>query len=218
MEILVKGGRLHIEGVPDAIKLVRVDGQKARRIADLALHRIDLEFSQQCLVQINRFLGASDAIVRQALWRGAVSHYMKCFGNSVARGQLSAEKILKGESLGLEIHNYFKELRNKHIIHDENDVTQCWPSAAVNGGTKPHKVEKIITLSITADTLLEESYSNLDKLIGMSLSWVENMYEKLCSELINELEAESYQELLNRDPVFVKKPEIDSVGRARARD
>lgn len=147
----------------------------------------------------------------------SITQYMKCFGSSASRGQLSAEKILKGAALGLEIHNYFKDLRNKHIIHDENDVAQCWPGAAINNGEKSYKIEKIITFSLTADTLLKESYSNLDKLITMSLDWVKDEYEKVCISLTSELETVPYQDLINRESVAHRKPEIDDVGIARER-
>ena len=111
----MKNNGLHIDGVPDAVKFIKLSGRKARRLADLVLHRHDLEFSARCLVEINRFSKPSDGLVQQALWRSAVLHYIKCFGNSAARGQLSAKRILKNEQLGLEIHKYFKELRDKHI-------------------------------------------------------------------------------------------------------
>jgi hypothetical protein len=146
MEISVKEGGFHIDGVSGAIKLIKLSGHKARRVADLALHRSDLEFSRECLTRINSFLSPAEGIVRQALWKTAICQYIKCFGSSASRGQLSAEKVLKGDPLGLEIHQYFKDLRNKHIIHDENDVAQCWPGAAINDGKQSYKVEKIIRL------------------------------------------------------------------------
>lgn len=217
MEVSVKDGGFHIDGVPDAVKLIKLNGHKARRVADLALHRSDLAFAKECLTRINMYLSPSDAVVRQALWKTAICQYIKCFGSSVSRSQLSAEQILKGDSLGLEIHQYFKDLRNKHIIHDENDVAQCWPGAAINDGKKSYKVEKIISFSLTADTLIEESYSNLEKLVGTSISWVKDEFERLCTELTTELETVPYQELINRAPVAHRKPEVEGVGGKRER-
>jgi hypothetical protein len=217
VKISVKDGGIHIDDVPDAIKLIKLNGHKARRAADLALHRSDLEFAKECLTQINKFLSPSDATVRQALWKTAICQYIKCFGSSASRGQLNAKKILKGDSLGLEIHQYFKDLRNKHIIHDETDVAQCWPGAAINDGKKSYKIEKIISLSLTADTLIEENYSNLGKLVETSLGWVKNEFEILCTELTTELEAVPYQELIGRASVAHRKPEIDGVGANRER-
>ncbi len=35
----------HIEGFPNAVKVLRIDGPKAQRLADLALHKADLDFA-----------------------------------------------------------------------------------------------------------------------------------------------------------------------------
>ena len=38
-----------MEGFPDAVKALRIDGRKARRLADLALHKADLDFALDAL-------------------------------------------------------------------------------------------------------------------------------------------------------------------------
>jgi len=45
---------LHIEGFPDAVKVVVIDGREAKRLADLALHKDDLEFADACLDAIDQ--------------------------------------------------------------------------------------------------------------------------------------------------------------------
>jgi hypothetical protein len=48
MQITRRGeNELHLDGFPDAIKLIRVDGPKAQLLADLALHRSDLRFAAE---------------------------------------------------------------------------------------------------------------------------------------------------------------------------
>jgi len=78
---------LHIEGFPDAVKVIRVDGPHAKRLADLALHESDLEFAADCVEAINH-APEEPLVLRQALWRAAIVHFMKCFGGG-ARFQLS---------------------------------------------------------------------------------------------------------------------------------
>jgi len=39
-----------IEGFPDAVKALRLVGRKAQRLADLALHKEDLDFAFECLL------------------------------------------------------------------------------------------------------------------------------------------------------------------------
>jgi len=131
-EISQQESGLHIEGCPDAVKVIAVEGWRSKRLADLALHKDDLEFADSCLDAIN-VSPEEPFVIREALWRSAIVHFMKCFGDSGARFQLSSVKILNGElpevSMAFE---YFKDLRNKHFVHDENSYAQSLPGAILN--------------------------------------------------------------------------------------
>jgi len=87
---------IHIEGFPDAVRLVELNDPKARRISDLMLHQHDLEFADGCLEAINA-TPPDSLLVREALWRSAIIHFAKCFGGSAARFQLDRKKIYKNE-------------------------------------------------------------------------------------------------------------------------
>jgi len=93
-EISQQESSLHIEGFPDAVKVIAVEGGRSKRLADLALHKDDLEFADSCLDAIN-VSPEEPFVIREALWRSAIVHFMKCFGDSGARFQLSSVKILK---------------------------------------------------------------------------------------------------------------------------
>jgi hypothetical protein len=163
-----------IEGAPpDAVKAVQIDGREARRLADLALHKSDLEFAIQCLDAIN-LTHETFWVIREALWRSAIIHFIKCFGNSRARSQLSADKIFKGDTVGIDVFGYFLNLRNKHFIHDENSYAQSIPGALLNKGDKKFKIEKIVCFSAIAETLEQNNYDNLVLLIQKSKVSVEN--------------------------------------------
>ena len=43
----------HVEGFPEAVKVLGLKSREAQRLADLALHNSDLEFSLSCLDGIN---------------------------------------------------------------------------------------------------------------------------------------------------------------------
>ena len=205
---------LHIEGFPDAVKVVRLNGLKAKRLADLALHKADLECAVQCLESINQ-VGDRPWVVQQALWRSAIVHMMKCFGDSGARSQLSAKKIYKGDSLALTVFDYFKNLRNKHFIHDENSYAQSLPGAVLNKGNKPFKIEKIICVNTVAETLEQENYSNLQLLIEKARDWVDKEFEALCEALTKELEAEPYENLFKREAISFNVPTVNEIDKNR---
>lgn len=73
-----------IEGFPEAVKVVRITGRDRQRLADLGLHKRDLDFALECLTAINQ-VPEQPGIVREALWRSAIVHFIKCFGKSKSR-------------------------------------------------------------------------------------------------------------------------------------
>ena len=81
LDLSQRDSSLHIEGFPDAVKILDIEGPLAKRLADLALHRSDLEFADGCLDAIN-LAPEEPYVIREALWRSAIVHFMKCSGDS----------------------------------------------------------------------------------------------------------------------------------------
>lgn len=202
---------LHIEGFPDAVKIIDIEGPRAKRLADLALHRNDLEFADSCLDAIN-LAPEEPFVIREALWRSAIVHFMKCFGNSGARFQLSAAKVLKGvPAESFMAFEYFRNLRNKHFVHDENSYAQSLPGAILNDGTKTYKIEKIVCFNAFAVTLGQENYGNLKLLIQRSRTWIVAEFDELCDTLTAELEREPYKSLLKKESLTCRAPTSDEI-------
>jgi hypothetical protein len=113
-----------------------IEGQQAKRFADLTLHRSDLQFAGSCLAELMN-VPPDQTVIREALWRSAIVYFIKCFGES-ARFRLSIARIFKPEGPGaMIVFDHFRQLRNKHFIHDENSYAQSIPAAFLNDGTKP---------------------------------------------------------------------------------
>ena len=205
---------LHIEGFPDAVKVVAITGPDAKRVADLSLHKVDLDFADACLDAINQ-VPENPLVAREALWRSAIVHFMKCFGPS-ARFQLSAAKIYKGETPGAKkAFEYFEYLRNKHFVHDENSDAQSIPGAVLNNGAKSYKIEKIVCFAAFGATLEQGNYGNLKLLIEKARAWVVTEFDSLCERLTGALEQESYEDLLARDAITYRVPTVDELSNAR---
>ncbi len=207
----------HIEGFPDAVKVIGLKGPKARRLSDLALHRADLAFALSSLEAINS-APPSPSVVRQALWRSALIHVFKCFGDSKSRFQLDPKRVLRGQPpLAFEVFQHFKELRNRHYVHDENSVAQSLPGAILNARGKPCKIAKIVCSSVFGDMLGQDAYSGLHKLITTTQDWVTGEFDRLCDELTKELEEVDYDALLQMDGLTYEIPKIEDVALARKR-
>lgn len=206
---------LRIEGFPDGVKVIALDGPRSQRLADLALHKSDLQFADDCLIVINS-IPEQPRVIREALWRSAIVHFFKCFGDSGSRFQISADKVLKGEvSEAMVAFNYFKSLRNKHMVHDENSYSQSLPGAIVNNGSKSYKVEKIVCFATNAVTLVPENYSNLKLLIEKAHAWVVAEFDRLCDILTEELEATPHEQLLSLPSMTFRAPTEEDLHRSR---
>lgn len=214
-DISQKDAHLHIEGFHDAVKVISFDGPFANRLSDLSLHKIDLDFADECLDAIN-LTPEEPSIIREALWRSSVIHFIKCFGDAGARFQLSSEKIFKGEPPeAIAAFNYFKNLRNRHLIHDENSYFQSLPGAILNNGNKDYKIEKIVCLAARAVTLEQDDFSNLKLLIQKTRSWVITEFDCLCERITKKLEEQSYETLLARDSMRFHPPAVDEIHKNR---
>lgn len=204
----------HIKGFPNAVKVLRLKGPKAQRLADLALHKADLDFALECLTAINQVPG-EPYVLRQALWRSAIVHFIKCFGQSELRFSLDSKMVYKDDPGAFEPYNYFGSLRNKHLVHDENSYAQCPPGAVLNKKGMDHKIAKIVCLSLIGDTLSQENYRNLNLLITRAREWVVKGFDDLCNVLTSELEPKSYEELFALDGITYTAPGADDVHKAR---
>jgi hypothetical protein len=207
---------IHVEGYPDAVRAIRLDDDKTRQLAHLGLHKSDLEFAKDCLAAINE---TQSQVIRSALWRSAIIYFIKCFQVGKSGGARSTglypKVIYRDDQEGQKLFRFFDHFRNKHIAHDENSYSQAVVCAAINGGGKPYKVERILTLSITGETLDQPNYSNLDLLIRKALDWVSIKHDALCADVTLELEKKPLEALLARDEVNVAMPKREEVGQRR---
>lgn len=206
----------HIEGFPDAIKVLRITGPKSRRLADLALHKADLDFALECLSAINH-VPEEPYVLREALWRSAVVHFIKCFGQSESRFSLDPKQVYKGDPGAFEPFKYLASLRNKHLVHDENSYTQCLPGAVLNKKGMDCKIAKIVCLSVIGVTLSQGNYSNLQLLATRAREWVTAQFDELCDVLTSELEPKPHDELVAMDGITYITPGADDVHKSRPR-
>ncbi len=206
------GAGFHVEGFPEAVALVKIDGPIARRLNHLALHRNDLLFASQCLLSLAT--GQAEP-VRSALWIGALVHYFKCFGQSNARGSLDQTKIYAHNPVALESFTFFKNMRDKHYVHDANPFAQSTTGAVINGAGAPHTVAKIVTFTARDDILDQAPFTNLRLLIEGAESWVAQQYDAHCDALTKELERRARSELLALPSVEYTKADPSHAGTDR---
>ena len=215
-EIVLTDSGIHIKGFPDATKVIKLSGPKAQQLSELDSHRNDLQIALASLEGING-VALESSLARQGLWRSAVEHSMKCFSASEARSKLNPKKVFKGDSEALEVYEYFRYLRNKHIAHDENAYSQSIPGAVLNRPNAKYRIAKIVCFSAIAETLDQGNYGNLHKMVTDTLSHIDARFDSLCSDLTAELETRSYGELDAMEDMTYSKPELENIGKSRSR-
>lgn len=209
-----RGIGFHLEGFPDAVALLRVKTPDGAVASSLMLHRHDLELASACLEQINR---TDEQTSRNALWRTAIAELFKCFQDSSARTRLRARDIYAAEPpLALEVFEFFKDLRNKHLLHDENLYAECVTGAVLNGRDQSVKIARVVSIGLVADTLDQANWSNVRTLVERALQWVKDEYERTCGRITSDLERRSYDDLLSLERVTVRRPgDAEAVSKKR---
>lgn len=212
LHFTVTDGRFHIEDYPDAVALKRIDIPVARQLQAVTLHQFDLSFCRDALVEIARLNRAENVLTVEGLWVAAVARYFKCFGGNKSRSQLSAKKIFKGHPGAEAVFTYFQDLRDKHIIHDENPFTQAFTGVAVNRTEAQYKVADIISLAFNAFTVDDAHLTQLTQLVDVTLAWVNAKRDELHNALGREYEQWSHQDLLALPDIQYTVPTADVIG------
>lgn len=191
-EITFDGKSFCLKGLPSGALVVQLDGPDAKRLADHALHRSDLKFAEGCL---DRLTSVPDdpALVREATWRSAVSSFLKCFDRTGVRTALDATTLYGGEPAALAAFEHIRNLRRKHIVHDENPWTQCFTVAVLNPKGSAKKVADIRCVLFHGGT--QENAQDLSNLIHIAREWLNAEFDRRLSCLLAKLEQEQYDTL-----------------------
>lgn len=204
----------HIEGFPDAVKVITVRGPLAAQLADLALHLADLHCAHECLLGINK---VQEHFLREGLIVAALVRFYKCFGSSAARNtvRLDPTLLFGAHPNGLENYKFYKNVRDKHVAHDENSLSQAPIGAALNKREAPYKIAKVFSLAVNSGLVTQENFSNLTLLVDLAEKWVHAEIERISKDVTTELEAESYDALFARDELKISPVDLAAVGKNR---
>jgi hypothetical protein len=197
LELTPDGKSIIIKNGPNAKCVVKLGCHEASRLAGFSQHRWDLQFANDTLESIN-LIPVGNVIVREALWRSAIVHYAKCFGNSKARFQLDVGKTHKGLDRAKEFNAFICDLRHKTIAHDESPICESTVGAILNDSG----VEAVDCITIFYPTLVQENFSNLILLVKSALAFVAAEIAILRDRLVRKYAAMSYGELSALPPLL----------------
>lgn len=211
-------GKLHIDGFPDAAKAIAIAQLVPRlpeQLAALALHMVDLNFSQECLTLLKTMPDLPET-AREALWRSAIMFYCRCFDDSrnSRKYPLRVRKYAP-EPDRRSWHRHFLDLRHMHLAHDDNALLQAYPLAVVAKPGKQYSIERVLCMTIQSGIKEPERQARLSALIEMARTWVESESTKLHLQIADELEKVDYQTLIDQPAAGYRAPTIEDVSKSR---
>ncbi|MFF4026926.1 hypothetical protein ACFYY5_29160 [Nocardia elegans] len=211
---ITEQGELRILDYPDAVKVVDIPPDLGKTFAHCVLHQRDLAFARDCIQELIDTQASTSEITKRALWHSALVACFKCFGRSHARSKLDPAEIYD-QGLQMEVFEYLKSLRNKHIAHDDNDLAQALSGAIVASAESGRKVEDAFCLATYGDTLSNESLNNLRLVIEAAAKWVDEKIESEAEAIVNELRSWDYDTILNLPQLVWTKPTAESIHATR---
>ena len=175
---------------PDGKKVIHVDTPDGRALADLVLHRSDLRFARESLDAINH--PGITSHIQESLWRSAITQLYKCFQHHESRKRLVTDDVYAGApEQARRNFDFFRNVRNKQLVHDENSSTQSFTVAILNDGTKPHKVEAVRAMAMSFQLLGPEGQQNYESFYQVVVrvqEWVTIEFDKLQAKIHADLE------------------------------
>ena len=177
---------IHILDYPTADKVLELPNDRiVKRLKDMCLHWYDLMEAKSCLEAVN---GTNAALVNRALAQNAIVLFYKCFGNSEFRdNSLKRDKILAGlPSSAKDVFDYYKNIRDKFIVHDESRHAQVITGIILETAKTPPFVDTVNTVAVKEMFTTESELQGLQsfyRLVTVAMSWTENAIDKLSDKI-----------------------------------
>ncbi len=154
--------------------IAEVDFEEARLTADLMSYFQDLAFTIDALDHLQSLIdnNSKENILMGSLWIAALITYARCFSTGKRFGL--PEELFESIEGGVECHQLYMNLRNKHIAHSVNPFEQVVVGLVLSPPSSPErKVEGISILSQKLLHLNSEGVQNFRRLALVALKEVE---------------------------------------------
>lgn len=188
-----RGDTYQLVDADGKVLLKQINGDVAKQLHALLLHEVDLEFCRGCFHHLESLDHNTQSHLVEAYWTSCIVRFFKCFGHSKARKMLSPSEIFRVKTTA--DFDYFRALRNKHVVHDENPYSDVLVTVAINASpTEPPFVE-VFGSPIHLSTV-QADLGRLRSLVSQALEFVTKKRRLLEQELTSTYEQLSRERLL----------------------
>jgi hypothetical protein len=185
-------------------------------------HRTDLYRARAFLAEIDNqggvpapglvHGGSPLPIVIQALWLAALGATMKCFQRSASRKKLDAAKVFGSGTAVRASFDALLLLRNRHVLHDENDWMQTVPYAifgdAGNGQPKFGDINCVVLEGFD-----HAHIGQLRSVVEAACKWITEQIEVHTEAIRTDLQGRAYSAVAAMPPPpSINLPHTGSIG------
>ena len=211
-----RDGSLHITAYPEAVHFAAIPSVESARLSHLTLHYMDLRSAAESLEQLSRLEEIEELrVIRHALFKWSVTSFFKCFQKSAARKVILRRNDIYEVGEQQELFDYFKHIRNKMVVHDENDWTQCAVGAVVNPVGAPQRVAAVLTMPMWVIAVDEGHWNGMTMLTNAAMNWTEHEVDKEHDRLRELMSTYDHDALLALPAPQMRVPDAESVARRR---
>jgi hypothetical protein len=158
----------------EELYIAEVDYEEAKMTADLMSYFQGLAFTIDALDRLQQLLveKVEDTVLSGSLWIAALISYARCFSTGKRFGL--SEKLFESIEGGVECHQLYMNLRNKHIAHSVNPFEQVVVGLVLSPPSgAERKVEGVSILSQKLIHLDSEGIHNLRRLAFIAMKEIE---------------------------------------------
>jgi hypothetical protein len=156
--------------------IAEVDYEEAKTTADLMSYFQDLAFTIDALDRLQHLLDENieDQVLSGSLWIAALISYARCFSTGKRFGL--SEELFENIEGGVECHQFYMNLRNKHIAHSVNPFEQVVVGLVLSPpSSTERKVEGVSILSQKLMHLNSEGIQNFRHLALIAMKEIEKL-------------------------------------------
>lgn len=205
------GSSTQLIDATDRLILKSVDDEIATELKAIALHAVDLKFCQYCLRELPNVDCNKDSDLVETYWVACITKYYKCFGHSKSRTRLQAELVHPD----VADFRFFKALRDKHIVHDENSFSDAFVVLGYDAIDINSNAIELDAFSIHLFLINETEIDRLKNLVESTVAYVEARRSEIINELISKYKTFDKEELESLPDVVVSSPPMEDVFKKR---
>ena len=197
----------------NALRPGYLTGPIAARVAALSLHHFDISFCQRILKEYHLKFVNEYNDVSLALWIAVLTKFMSCFQKSKARPRLCQQEVYRANPTALHDFKLLKDLRNKHVAHDQNSHYNAAAFAWLEPNGDVRAVAPYFTVARIDPTLV----TTMCNLVGHALDFIHTAMADAGKELLAQVQAMTPEERMALPTgVYFPLPTEDDIKQTRS--